>query len=40
MSLDAALGDFLHLLLPPLVREITDPSAPLELKTLATEVGR
>ncbi|KAF0294971.1 Small subunit processome component 20 [Amphibalanus amphitrite] len=38
MSLDSQLAPFLHLLLPPLVREITDPSAPLELKTLATEV--
>ena len=38
MSLDGQLAAFLHLLLPPLVREITDPSAALELKTLATEV--
>ncbi|XP_037087201.1 small subunit processome component 20 homolog [Pollicipes pollicipes] len=38
MSLEDQLAAFLHLLLPPLVREVNDPTAPLALKTLATEV--
>lgn len=39
LSLEKRLPVALPLLLPPLVREMTDAAAPLQLKTLATEVG-